>query len=137
VIFIDANVPMYLVGGEHPHKADAKRVLERLTVEQRQLVTSSEVLQEIMHRYVAADRREWIEHAFNALHGVVDDVFAVEAADVLAAKDLVLAYERLSARDAVHAAVMRRRQITEVLSFDSGFDEVAGITRLPASQSRD
>ncbi|MGO9320047.1 MAG: type II toxin-antitoxin system VapC family toxin [Solirubrobacteraceae bacterium] len=132
MIFVDANVPMYLVGGEHPHKVDAQRVLERLTGEQRHLVTSSEVLQEIMHRYVSADRRDWIEHAFNAMRAVVDEVFAVEQADVLAAKDLVLAYQRLSARDAVHAAVMRRRQITEILSFDSGFDEVAGIRRLPA-----
>ena len=131
MIFVDANVPMYLIGGEHPHKVDAQRMLERLTGERRRLVTSSEVLQEIMHRYVSADRRDWIEHAFNALRAVVDEVFAVEQADVLAAKDLVLAYQLLSARDAVHVAVMRRRQITEILSFDSGFDEVAGIKRLP------
>jgi predicted nucleic acid-binding protein len=134
VIFIDANVPMYLVGGEHPHKLDAQRVLERLAGERRQLVTSSEVLQEIMHRYISAGRRDWIEHAFDALRAVVDDVFAVEEADVLAAKDLALAYQRLSARDAVHAAVMRRRQIAEIVSFDGGFDEVSGIRRLPAPQ---
>jgi uncharacterized protein len=131
VIFLDANVPMYLVGGEHPHKFDAQRVLERLAGERRSLVTSSEVLQEIMHRYVSADRRDWIELAFDAVHAIVDNVFAVEDADVIAAKDLVLAYQRLSARDAVHAATMRRHEITEILSFDSGFDEVAGITRVP------
>ena len=60
-------------------------------------------------------------------------MLAVEKADVLAAKDLVHAHPRLPARDAVHAAVMRRRQITEILSFDGGFDEVTGITRLPVS----
>jgi predicted nucleic acid-binding protein len=132
VIFLDANVPMYLVGGEHPHKLDAQRLLERLAFERRSLVTSGEVLQEIMHRYVSADRSDWIDVAFDAVHEVVDAIFAVEAADVIAAKDLVLAYRRLSARDAVHAATMRRRQITEILSFDSGLDEIAGITRLPA-----
>jgi predicted nucleic acid-binding protein len=55
----------------------------------------------------------------------------VEEADVLAAKDLVHAHRQLSARDALHAAVMRRREITEILSFDRRFDAVAGITRLP------
>ena len=55
----------------------------------------------------------------------------VEEADVLAAKDLVHTHPKLSARDAVHVAVMRRREITEILSFDRGFDAVAGITRLP------
>jgi predicted nucleic acid-binding protein len=135
VIFVDANVPMYLVGGEHPNKLDTQRVLKQLASEQRHLVTNSEVLQEIMHRYISAGRRDWIEYAFNALRAIVDDVLAVEEADVLAAKDLVLAYQQLSARDAVHAAVMRRRQITEIFSFDRGFDAVPGIQRLPRTDS--
>jgi predicted nucleic acid-binding protein len=135
VIFVDANVPMYLVGGEHPHKVDAQRILERLAGEQRHLVTSSEVLQEIMHRYVSAGRRDWIDHAFNALRTIVDDVFAVEEADVIAAKDLVLAHRRLSARDALHVGVMRRNQIADILSFDRGFDAMTGIRRLPASRA--
>jgi uncharacterized protein len=135
VIFLDANVPMYLVGGEHPRKVDAQLALERLAGERRQLVTSSEVLQEIMHRYLSLGRRDWIEQAFDAVLSIVDDVFAVEQADVLAAKDLALAYQRLSARDAVHAAVMRQRQISEILSFDRGFDQISGITRLPAPAS--
>jgi hypothetical protein len=96
------------------------------------MVTSSEVLQEILHRYISADRREKIESAFDALQAIVDDVFAVEKADVLLAKDLVQAHPTLSARDAVHAAVMQRRQITEILSFDGGFDEIGGIRRLSA-----
>ena len=136
MIFIDANVPMYLVGGEHPHKLDAQRLLGRLTVERRPLVTSSEVLREIMHRYVSVGRRDWIEVAFNAVSSIVDEVLAVEEVDVFTAKDLVLAYPQLSARDAVHAATMRRHQITEILSFDSGFDAISAIKRLPAPQPR-
>jgi predicted nucleic acid-binding protein len=134
LIFVDSNVPMYIVGVDHRRKVDAQRVLERLASERRMLVTSSEVFQELLHRYVSSGRRDAIEPVFDALREIVDDVFAVEEADVLAAKGLVHAHPRLSARDAVHAAVMRRRQITEILSFDSGFDEVAGIKRLPVSQ---
>lgn len=121
---------MYIVGDDHRHKVDAQRLLERLATERRLLVTSSEVFQELLHRYVSSGRRDAIEPVFGALRGIVDDVLAVEEADVLVAKDLVHAYPRLSARDAVHAAVMRRHQITEILSFDSGFDEVSGIRRL-------
>jgi len=29
VILVDSNIPMYLVGAPHPHKADAQRMLER------------------------------------------------------------------------------------------------------------
>ena len=28
MIFVDSNIPMYLVGAAHPHKVEAQRVLE-------------------------------------------------------------------------------------------------------------
>ena len=133
MIFVDANVPMYLVGAAHPNKVRGQHLLERLAGERRRLVTSSEVFQEILHRFASGGRRDAIEPAFDALLAIVDDVLAVEWADVLAAKALVHAHPRLSARDALHAAVMQRRRIAEILTFDSGFDEVTGIRRLPAS----
>lgn len=123
---------MYITGNDHRRKVEAQRALERLASDHQMLVTSSEVFQELLHRHVSSGRRDAIEPVFDALRAIVDEVFAIEQADVLAAKDLVHAHPRLSARDAVHAAVMRRRQITEILSFDSGFDEVTGIRRLPA-----
>jgi len=122
---------MYITGNDHRRKVEAQRALERLASDHQMLVTSSEVFQELLHRYVSSGRRDAIEPVFDALRAIVDEVFAIEEADVLAAKDLVHAHPRLSARDAVHAEVMRRRQITEILSFDSGFDEVTGIRRLP------
>jgi hypothetical protein len=36
----------------------------------------------------------------------------------------------LSARDAIHVAVMQGRDIDRILSFDSGFDGIPGIVRL-------
>src|SRR5271170_55037 len=98
-----------MVGDDPSRKIDARRVLERLTSERRHLATSSEVFQELLHRYVSADRRDAIQPVFDALREIVDDVFAVEEADVLLAKDLAQSHPKLSARDAVHAAVMRRR----------------------------
>jgi len=76
MIFVDSNVPMYLVGAAHPHKADAQQALERL----------------------------------------------------------VSARERLSARDALHVAIMERHRIGTILSFDDGFDGLPGIERLPISR---
>ncbi|MGH8680181.1 MAG: hypothetical protein ACREVS_14065 [Burkholderiales bacterium] len=29
MIFVDSNIPMYLVGAAHPNKVDAQRLLER------------------------------------------------------------------------------------------------------------
>ena len=132
MIFVDSNVPMYLVGTAHPHKADSQRLLEAALAAGERLVTSAEVLQEILHRYVAIDRRQAIQPAFDAILGVVDEVLAVSREDVERAKDIVLGAPRLSARDALHAAVMEREKITRVMSFDAGFDGVPGLIRLGA-----
>ena len=121
---------MYLVGAPHPNKVDAQRLLERCISNGERLVTDAEVLQEILHRYGAIARRDAIQPAFDALLGVVDEVFAIDADDVDAAKVIVLGANQLSARDAIHVAVMRRRGAAQILSFDAGFDGVPGVTRV-------
>lgn len=130
MIFLDSNVPMYLVGAPHPHKADARRLLERAVVDGERLVTSAEVLQEILHRYVAIGRRDAIQPAFDALLAVADEVFPIELADAEAAKAVVLGSPRLSARDALHVAVMRRHRVARILTFDAAFDGLPGVTRV-------
>lgn len=130
MILIDSNVPMYLVGAAHPHKSDARRLLERFAIDNRRLVSDAEVLQEILHRYVAIDRRDAIQPAFDALLGVVDQVLPITAETLHSAREIVLGSPALSARDALHAAVMRQHDIQEILSFARGFDDVPGIRRL-------
>jgi predicted nucleic acid-binding protein len=132
VILVDSNVPMYLVGAPHPHKIDAQRALEAAVAGRERLVTDAEVLQEILHRYVAIDRRDAIQPAFDAVLGVVDEVLAVTAADVERAKAIVLGKRRLSARDALHAAIMEREGISRIMSFDVAFDGLPGVTRIGA-----
>lgn len=121
---------MYLVGAPHPHKSDAQHLLEKLVSERQRLVTDAEVLQEILHRYVAIDRRDAIQPAFDVLLGVVDQVLVVDRAIAERAKEIALGHRHLSARDAVHLAVMEHHGIESILTFDSGFDGFPGITRL-------
>jgi hypothetical protein len=130
VILVDSNIPMYLVGSAHPHKADAQRLREYCVVRGERLVTDAEVLQEILHRYVAIDRRDAIQPAFDVLLGIVDEVFAVTLADLQLAKQIVLGAARLSARDAIHLAVMNHRRVNRILSFDRGFDGHPGVVRV-------
>jgi uncharacterized protein len=130
VILVDSNIPMYLVGGPHAHKSDVRRLLEKVVSERQSLVTDAEVLQEILHRYVAIDRRDAIQPAFDALIGIVDQVLAVDRSIAERAKQIVLGYRQLSARDAVHIAIMEHHGIEQIMTFDSGFDGFPGITRL-------
>ena len=130
MIFIDSNVPMYLVGTDHPNKELSRSALSRLVANAEVLVTDAEVLQEILHRYVAIDRRAAIDDAMAAIVGVVDEVFPIERTDVVRAKD-VLVDSPLSARDALHVAVMRRHGVDRILTFDTGFDSAPDLVRLP------
>jgi len=130
LIFVDSNVPMYLVGAPHPHKADAQRLLEQCVADEERLVTDAEVLQEILHRYVAIGRRDAIAPAFESLLAVVDEVFPIELGDVERARDVLLANPQPSARNAIHAAVMERRKVGTILTFDGGFDALPGVKRL-------
>ena len=129
MIFVDSNIPMYLVGAAHPHKSDARQLLEAAVSAAERLVASAEVLQEILHRYVAIDRRDAIQPAFEALRGVVDEIFAIDETDVERARALVLGLPGLSARDALHAAVMEHHDVERIMTFDQGFDVVPGISR--------
>ena len=130
MILVDSNIPMYLIGAPHNHKSDAQRLLEKLVSDRQRLVTDAEVLQEILHRYVAINRRDAIQPAFDALLGIVDQVLPIDRTVAERAKEIVLGTRQMSARDAVHLAVMEQHGIDQILTFDSGFDGFPGITRL-------
>jgi predicted nucleic acid-binding protein len=72
MIFVDSNIPMYVVGKDHPNKPEALRLLKA----------------------------------------------SIDAGE-------------LSARDALHAAIMERHGVHRVLSFDGGFDEISNLVRNP------
>lgn len=130
MILVDSNIPMYLVGAAHPHKVDAQRLLESALSAGERLVTDAEVLQEICHRYAAINRRDAIQPAFDAILGAVDEVLPIDRGDLESAKDNLLRYSSLSARDAVHVAVMGRHGIERIMTFDRGFDAYPEIERM-------
>lgn len=121
---------MYLVGAAHAHKADAQLILESLVAAKERLVCDAEVLQEILHRYVAIERKEAIAPAFKVLLGVVDEVLPIERQDVLRAAAILSGREKQSARDALHIAVMERHGIHTIFSFDGDFDRWPGLERI-------
>ena len=130
MIFVDANVPMYLIGSGHPNKRRAGDLIDALAASGEQFVTDVEVYQEILHRYAAIRRLEAVPAAFEALDDIVSEVLSFGRAEVGEAKDLLDATPGLSARDAIHLAVMRRAGVNRILSFDRAFDALPGVERV-------
>ncbi len=130
MIFIDSNVPMYLVGAPHPNKDRALALLTQLVRRGERLVTDVEVYQEILHRYTAIRRLDAIDAAFESLDSIADEILAFGMSEIRAARALIDSVNGLSARDALHVVVMRKAGTNRILSFDRGFDTCPGVHRL-------
>ncbi len=130
MIFIDSNIPMYLVGAPHPNKERISEILTRLVQDDERFITDVEVYQEILHRYTSVRRFDAIDAAFDSLNEIVDYVFTYDMREVRAAREIIGSVNGISARDALHIAVMRMVGTNLILSFDRGFDSCPGIERI-------
>ena len=121
---------MYVVGAPHPNKVRVLAMLAQLVGAGERLVTDVEVYQEILHRYTAIRRLDAIDVAFASLDAITDEVLPFGISEVRAAKALLDSVDGISARDALHVAVMRQAGIHRILSFDQGFDTCPGVERV-------
>jgi predicted nucleic acid-binding protein len=129
-VFIDSNIPMYAAGKPHRNREPCLRFLKRVQSGEIEGSTSTEVLQEILYRYSALRRRDVAAQVYDLFVEICPTVLDVTLADTDLARDLLLEGTGISARDAVHAAVMRNHGIDRIATFDVGFDDVSGITRI-------
>lgn len=132
-VFIDTAVLMYAAGSSHALRAPSARILEDVAEGRLDAVISVEVVQEIVHRFMALRRPEiGIGIAEQAL-----DLFApvvpVTHALMRRVPDVVRRYPHLAARDALHVATCLHEGITEIVSPDRGFDAVEGLLRIDPS----
>jgi predicted nucleic acid-binding protein len=124
---------MYVAGREHPLREPSRRFLARVQAGELEGCTSTEVLQEILYRYVGLRRPDLAVDVYDLFVGLCSTVFPVTLADTDRARDLVRQGRPASMRDLVHAAVMLNNGVTKIASFDGGFDDVEGIERLRLS----
>ena len=136
--FVDANVPIYAAGKEHPNKGPCAQILMMAAEHPLSFVTDAEVLQELLHRYLAVRRWKLGGEVVNIFAEVMHDrVEPVYVEDIMAAAGLADKYQSVSARDLVHAAVMNRLRIDRIVTSDTDFDRLPGITRLDPSNVDD
>ena len=133
--FLDANVPIYAAGRPHRLKEPSAQVLMLVAERPEAFLTDAEVLEELLHRYLAL--RLWpqareVFHHFAAL--MRERVEPVHAVDVEQAALLADQYPDLGARDLLHAAVMSRLGVRHIVSADAGFDRLPEVERLDPTE---
>ncbi|MYG81881.1 MAG: type II toxin-antitoxin system VapC family toxin [Gemmatimonadetes bacterium] len=120
MIFLDTNVFIHHVGRRHPLRDRAREVVSEALERDARLVTSAEVMQELVHFYRRSRRESVLRDALALLGGIVDEVWPVERADVELAWQLADRHPALDTRDLVHLACCLRREPREVVTFDRG-----------------
>ena len=129
-VFLDSNIPMYVAGVEHANREPARRVLTQVRKGELDACTSTEALQEILYRYAAIGRRDLAHEVYDLFVEICPVVLGVTLAETDRARDILCQTTSISARDAIHAAVMLNHDVEWIATFDKGFDQVSGIRRL-------
>ena len=124
--FVDTNVFMYAVGRHHPLRAEARSFFADALVRQMPLVTSAEVLQELVHAYFPVGRQATLERAMALLQGHAVTVWPLEQEDVTLAVQLCRRFPSLGARDLCHLASCRRRNVSTIKTFDKALATALG-----------
>lgn len=128
--FIDANIPMYAAGAEHPLKQPCIAILEAIGRRRLVGVTSVEILQEILHRYSALGQRQQAVEVARRFLRIVASPMPITMVDLRLAMDLLPRHVTLQARDVLHLAVMQKHGISHIVTADQHFDGIPGITRV-------
>ncbi len=131
MIFIDSNIPMYAAGKSSPQKSASIKFLAKVRDAKVMAFSSVEVLQEILHRYHAIKRLTEGFMVFESFLALPIKFFDVTLEDVKFAKDFLEdSLSALSSRDSLHLAVMRRKKIKKIVTYDQGFLGVPHLTVL-------
>ena len=129
-LFVDSNIIMYAVVAEHPYHRPCLDALDRIIRESLPAVVSSEVHQEILHRYLSLGLGQMALEVSARLETLIPTTLPVTLADIRRARRLAERYSTLNARDLVHAAVMLENGLSCILSTDRHFDQMAEIERI-------
>ena len=116
---------MYAVGNPHPLKSRAREFFDESHGISRPLCTSAEVLQELIHAYLPVRRSDVFEDALALMGQAGVEVWPLEEADVLLARQLHERHPALEARDLCHLASCRRRGVGEIMTFDRALGAIA------------
>ena len=82
----------------------------------------TEVLQEILYRYSALKRLDLAGSVYDLFVQLCPVVLPIALADTDRARRLLTDTAGLSARDALHAAVMLNHDLSRIATFDRGFE---------------
>jgi predicted nucleic acid-binding protein len=132
--FVDTAIPMYAAGAAHPMRDPCLKIIRLVREGDLDAITSTEVVQEITHRFLVIRRPELASQLATDVLDLFAPVLPITHALMRRVPDLARKYPSLSARDLVHVATCIHAGITEVISPDRAFDQVAEVRRIDPTE---
>jgi predicted nucleic acid-binding protein len=133
-VFIDTAVPMYAAGGTHPMREPCLRILQLVRQGDLDAVTSAEVVQEVVHRFLSVKRPEYARQLATDVLDLFAPVLPITHVLMRRVPELAGKYPSLQARDLVHVATCIHEGITDIVSPDRAFDTVTELRRIDPSE---
>jgi predicted nucleic acid-binding protein len=103
--------------------------MEKVSEDVSKFAIDAEMLQEILHIFKRRGDVQTGLLAIDALMSLFSQIVPITATEIRQARDLMPQYPRLSARDAIHAAVVQLHDLEGIVSADRAFDGVEGLER--------
>lgn len=133
--FLDTNILLRFLTGDDPAKAAASAdLLVRADAGEEELLTSETVIAEVFYvltRGRSGYQVERVELAERMKPVIVARSLRLpDKASVLRALDVYETYPALDFEDALSVAHMESSGISEIVSYDRGFDRVEGVVRV-------
>lgn len=131
--FLDTNILLRYLTRDHPAKAEAcYQLLQRVKAGEEVVTTCEAILTEIV--YVLSSKKTY-HLSREDIRARLSPILNLRGLRLkhrgmyLKALNLYTAHPTLDFEDAVAVSHMERQSITDILSYDTDFDHVTGITR--------
>ena len=129
VILLDANIAIYAEGREHVYRDPCRLVMDQVRLRPERYAIDAETLQEILYFYSRQGELDKGIRIVDELLSLIPNIVPITTAEIRAAMRLMQETMGLSARDAVHAAVVMVHGLDGIVSADRDFDRIPGLRR--------
>lgn len=129
MLLLDANISIYAEGREHFYRGPCRAIMNRVKTRPEEYAINAEALQEVLHVYSNRGETARGINEVEALLNLRTVIIPITVAEIRAATRLIRETPGLSARDAIHAAVVMVHGLDGIISADRGFDRIPGLRR--------
>jgi predicted nucleic acid-binding protein len=134
LVLVDTNIFIHALGSSHLYKAPCRLLLARMAETSQGYNIDVEMLKEIMHVYNSRGGRAFGFAIFDTLPDLFHDSFPISRSEMVLARRISESYPGLSLRDAIHAAVVTDQDLEGIVTTETSFSQVRGLTVFDPSE---